>query len=354
MKMTRLVCLTVISLLATASPAEAAYDLVGSGTAKITFDRSFQTLLARNGVTLSARAGARVTKRAATLQVSGGEADPLARQGSYQLDGELVMARGRKKLSLEKFQVQTKRSPLLAKVGGSQLKLASASSLSFAHPGFATSLRAGGLAVSKKLAVRLNKRLDTSAFEEGQPLGRLEINANPSTATVLPTGRLRVTPDPAFLAKLGQLFVSLNPVAPGELEAGPILTFPIVKGGSIAPDGAAGTVRAGGGIELLQLSGGQVFWREPWISLDSAEGTWEGEELPSPPYLGKQGRVGFLGLGSSAIQSDPGARTVTESQATLVLQPATAAEFNQLFAEGREVFHAGEPFGSASFTAQTQ
>lgn len=350
----RLICLIVAGALVLAAPAAANYDLVGSGTAKVALDPSFRALLAKNGIKLSGRDGAKVTPRLVQLRVSGGEADPTVEQAGYDLEGEVVVSRGGKRLALRKFQVKTKRSPLLAKVGGGQLKLGKTKTVAFSHPGFATSLHARGLTISKKLAVRLDKRLDTDVFAEGQPLGSLQVIANPVAATVLPVGRIHVVPDPAFLAKLKELFVSLNPVAPGELEAGPALSLPLITGGTMAPDGAAGTVRAGGGVELLQLGGGQIFWRELWIGLDNKEGTWEAESLPSPPYAGKQGRVGVFALGGAAFSADPAARTVTAGGVTLVLQPATADQLNQLFAEGRDVFHAGETFGSAAFTAKVQ
>jgi hypothetical protein len=81
-------------------------------------------------------------------------------------------------------------------------------------------------------------------------------------------------PDPALLEKLADLFVSLNPIAPG---------------GALSPDASLGTLRTGGAIELLQQSGGQLFEHELWLDIGARSASSEQEVRPSPPYAGKQG-----------------------------------------------------------------
>lgn len=67
-----------------------------------------------------------------------------------------------------------------------------------------------------------------------------------------------------------------------------------------------------------------------------------------------QGRIALLELGAAAVSSDPGARTITVSGAPLTLQAQTAATFDEAFAQGKEVFRAGEPLGTLSFVAVGQ
>ena len=75
--------------------------------------------------------------------------------------------------------------------------------------------------------------------------------SQPKLATVLESGRATFVFDAAFLAKLESRFVSVNPIFPAEHQ-GPTYTFPITLGGQIAPNGSEGTLRTGGTVELLQ------------------------------------------------------------------------------------------------------
>jgi Bacterial regulatory proteins, tetR family len=57
---------------------------------------------------------------------------------------------------------------------------------------------------------------------------------------------------------------------------------------------------------------------------------------------------------SGQFATDPTARTMSVSGATVALQANTAALFNQGFAGGKDEFHAGELLGTVAFTAQSQ
>jgi len=271
-----------------------------------------------------------------------------------ELEGGLKLQSAGKHLPLNHLMVKTKRTPLFAKVGGGQLKIASASKLSFARQGFGSRFTAQKLKLTAKLAERLNKRLDLKGtFSEGQPLGTLISRTDPATATVLAANKATLVLDPETLAKLNALFVSVNPIFPAE-HTGSTFSFPIVVGGAIAPNASAGTLRTGGDLELLQLGGGQIFQHEFWLDLGAKSDSAEVNVQPSPPYPGKQGRIGVLDLGAATVSSDPRARTITVSGAPLTLQAQTAARFDEAFAAGKEVFRAGEAFGTLSFTAQGQ
>jgi hypothetical protein len=172
--------------------------------------------------------------------------------------------------------------------------------------------------------------------------------------TILEAGRATFVLSSEFLAKLGALFVSVNPIFPAE-HAGPTFTFPLIIGGVLAPDASSGTLRTGGDIELLQLGGGQIFWHEFWADLGARVDSAEVNVQPSPPYAGKQGRVGVFDLApGGSVTSDPKARTIGLSGVSLALEAQTAAILNQAFAGGTEVFKAGEVGGTLSFTAQGQ
>ena len=350
--------LALTCLLAAIPAAQADYDPLGSGTTKLTLDQGFLALLRQNGVKLSAAAPAKLRGTVLSFPVSGGKFDPTDAKGTVEHEGALRFAKGNRSLPLSALQLKTsqRRSPFSVKAGGGQLKLASAKSLTVSREGFGERVEVSSLSLSAKVAERLGKKLHLrGAFKEGQPLGQALTKAQPQRVAVLGKGRLSLTLDPGILAKLDSLFVAVNPIFPAE-HLGALFTLPIF-GGTIAPDGSLGTLETQGALELLQLGGGQLFWREPWLELGARGLSAEVEAEPSPPYSGKVGRVGVAGLAGGVVASDPKARTGGVSGASLSLGASTAAAFNEVFArpQGRDgVFAAGEALGTATFTAQGQ
>jgi hypothetical protein len=336
--------------------AQAAYDPLGGGTTKLSLDKSFLALLKKQGVTLSAKAPAKRQGKTIVLPVSGGRMDPTAGKGEALQEGALVFQRGNRRVPLRSIEVKAKSTPLYAKVGGSQLKVAKAKRTSSKREGFGMGFSAKGLMLTQKVATRLNKKLRTKdAFKEGQPIGTLKVKSTPRTVTVLPQGKGSLVIDQAILAKFKALFVSLNPISPAELSPGPVFSFPIAAGGEIAPDASEGTLRLAGAIELLQLGAGQVFHSEYWLDLGATTTSAEVEILPTPAFPGKLGRIGVFGLDPAAqVASDSKSRSISLSSAALALDAATAQSFNDAFAGGAAVFGAGEAFGAVSFGAVGQ
>jgi hypothetical protein len=349
--------LTVLLVALPGSGASASYDDLASGRGSIVLAPSFRVALKAEGIKLSGREGVRVKgQRTAVFPVSGGKADPLIAKGSFELGGELVLSSGRKSLSLKFVTVNSKASPLYAKVGGGQQKVAKAGSASFFRQGFGYGYRATGLRLSEKTATRLRKRLDTDVFAAGQLLGSLRVEAMPATVAIVPRGKANLTLDPAFAAKLSSVFVSRNPVFPAEHQ-GDTFTLPIAPEGQLAPDASSGTLRTAGAIELLQLGGGQLFWRELWLQPALGQVAAEAELDPSPPYPGQQGQVGVFVLGQGRVLRDPKARTIAVAEAPLSLTDLTARNLNEAFSSpsgGSDLFAPGEAAGTVSFSAQGQ
>jgi hypothetical protein len=348
------VAAALLCVLVATPVAHATNDPLGSGTAKLVLDKRFASFLKRDGVTLSATNGAKRKGSAFVLPVIGGSLDPVAGKGEIDAEGSLVFQSSRKKVPLRSIAVKTKHSPLVAKVGGSQLKVATSSKLSDKRSGFGIQFNAKQLKLTGKVATRLNKKLRPKVpFVEGQPLGSILATPQPKLATVLESGRATLVFDAAFLAKLESRFVSLNPIFPAEHQSG-TFTFPIALGGQIAPTGLEGTLRTGGPVELLQLGGGQVFWRELWLDLGARVDSAEVDVEPTPAFPGKLGRIGVFDLTGGVISSDPNTRAVTLSGGPLTLEAQTAKTLNEAFNEGKELFRAGEVAGSLGFTAQAQ
>lgn len=340
--------------LALAPIARATYDPLGSGTTKLSLDKGFASFLKRDAIKLSASSGAKRKGSTFTLPIFAGNLDPTIGKGEIDQEGTLVFQGARGRVPLRDLTVKTTHQPLIAKVGGSQLKVATSSKVSSKREGFGTSFQATALKLSAKVATRLNKKLRPKLpFEAGQPLGTLLSKPQPKLITVLEANRATLVFDPAFLAKLESRFVSVNPIFPAE-HPGATFTFPIILGGAIAPDGSEGTLRTGGSVELLQLHAGQVFWKELWLDLGARSDSAEVDVEPTPAFPGKLGRVGVFDLGAAPATSDPKARTVSISGAPLTLQAQAAATLNQAFAQGQPAFAAGEVVGSLSFVAQGQ
>jgi hypothetical protein len=188
------------------------------------------------------------------------------------------------------------------------------------------------------------------------PLGSARTRAQPQTVTVLGRNRASIALAADFAAKLSSLFVAVNPIFPAE-HPGNEFTLPIF-GGTISPSASLGAIDTSGSLEFIQLGGGQVFWARTRLDLAASAALPEVEVKPSPPYAGKLDRlaVATFALAAPAV-AEPRARTVSVSGAALTLDAATAATFNEVFAEpqGKDgVFTAGEALGTLSFVAQGQ
>lgn len=348
--------LALVGLLVLAPVARADYDPLSSGATKLTLDKRFLALLKQNGVKLSAVAPARLGSGSVSFPVVNGKFDPTSAQGTVEHGGALAFKAKGGGISLKALQLKTtqRHSPLSSKVGGSQLKLARAGSLAVSRWGFGSKVKVAKLTLSAKFATRLGKKLGLrGVFAEGDPFGSTVTRAQPDTVTVLGEGRVELTLDPGFEAKLRGLFVAVNPIFPAEHSGA--FTLPIF-GGEIAPDGSRGTIETSGALEFLQQGGGQVFWTATWLDCAVGTASPEADVRPSPPYAGMLGRVAVAGLAIGAISANATARMVAVS-GTLSLQAAAAATFNEVFA-GRlgkgAVFTAGETLGSVSFVALGQ
>jgi hypothetical protein len=340
--------------LSLAAPAQAKNDPLSSGTIKLVLDKRFAFFLEKDAIKLGVANGAKRKGRAFVLAVMGGSADPVVGKGEIEAQGALVFQGSGKKVPLRDITVKTTHAPLVAKVGGSQLKLATSSKLADARSGFGMKFSASGLALSAKVATRLNKKLRPKVpFAAGQPVGSVIATPQPKVATVLESGRATLLFDPAFLAKLESRFVSLNPIFPAEHQ-GATFSFPIALGGQLSPTGTEGTLRTGGEVELLQLGAGQVFWKEPWLDLGARIDSAEVDVEPTPAFPGKLGRIGAFDLTGGTLASDPKTRTISLSAGSLVLEAQTAKTLNEAFNEGKELFKAGELAGSVSFSSQAQ
>jgi len=348
------VILLAVALIAPQT-AGAAYDPVGGGETRLTFSSQFLSLLAHHHVNVHGMAGAEVHGRTVVLPAKQGEVDPRRGAGTVESSGVVVFAAGSRLVKLRRVIFETKHSPLLAKVGGGQLKLVTARKLIAKRSGFGSSFAANGLRLTAKVAQRLNKKLNLGrALSPGQLIGKVTLTARPKQVHLLAAGRLSLALATSFSDKLNSHFVSINPIAPAELGPGPALSLPVEPESILAPDGSSGLIKLGGSVELLQLGSAQFFWRQLQLEPEASALAAEADLQPSPPQAGRSPEGPLLMVQPGQVLSDPQSRVIEASGQTATLSPATAAAMNSAFAEGKPLFAAGEVVGtlSAVFTGE--
>jgi hypothetical protein len=348
----------LLLVLGSAASASARYDPVASGSTTITFAKPFSALLKANGVKLKAGGGATFKAGVATFPVSGGKLEPVTVVGSVEHEGVLVFQAGGHSLPLKSLTLKTTQahSPLTAKFGGGQLKIATGATLTSKRSGFGVSSKVTQIKLSAKLAERLDRKLGLrGVFKEDQLLGSSVTVAEPETVTVKEGGRAELTLAPEFAAKLSALFVAVNPIFPAEHLGAPFTLR--VTDGQIATDASSGTLETAGSLELIQQDGGQAFIRELAPELGLGTTRSEYQFIPSPAAPGPTVTGPLLGLGAGSVTSEPKARTIAVAGAPLPLPAASAQALNETFATPQkktDVFQAGETLGSLSFDVQAE
>jgi hypothetical protein len=342
-----------------APSAGATYDPIGSGQTTIRLAPSFLASLRTAGVKLAATAPARLSGGAVTFPVSGGKLDPVSVKGSLEHIGALVFKAGRHSLPMKELQLKTTQasSPLSAKFGGGKLKLAASSKLTTERSGFGLAMKVSRVRLSGKVATRIEKKLGLhGAFAPNQLLGTAAGEAQPATVAIKPTGRAELTIDPAFAAKLGSLFVAVNPVFPTEHPGA--FTFPI-GGGTLAlgPGVPASGLKTNGALEFVQVGGGQVFARELELDLSDSVANGESQLVLSDAAPGPNQGGAVFGLGAATPITESAARTIGVTGLPLTLEAGTAQAFDEAFCapiHKPNMFAAGETLGQVSFTAQAE
>lgn len=335
----------LLTLLA-ASPARATYDPIATGATVLKLDQGFLELLRAHGVRITTREGASFRSGSLRFPAVGGKFDPRKGKGTVEHDGTVLFRRGSRTLPFKDLQLKTTRqsSPFVARVGGGQLKLGRVQRLVVARQGFGEKVTVTGLRLSAKAATRLSRRLRLKdAFEEGMLVGSFVTRTNPETVAILGKGTVDFEFDPAMAAKLDELHVAVSPIFPAE-HRGPF-TLPIF-GGKLTPGLDGGFLQLEGALELLQLGGGQVIWRDPVLDLENS-------------FLAPREKeaVASLDLAPALTAANSKQRTLTATGAVLTLADSTAALFEQIFAENQGksgIFHAGETFGRIAFLAEAQ
>jgi hypothetical protein len=186
--------------------------------------------------------------------------------------------------------------------------------------------------------------------------------------TILPQGNAVLTPNAATLAKFAAKGVKLPsgiaPIAPATAPSATTLQFPIT-GGTMAPDGSAGTLGTAGGVQVTKKTetlSPTLKLVNIQIDFDTKVATVELEILPAPPFPGATGRASIadLTLPANSVVANAGTRQISVTGAEAKLQAVAASTLNSVFNQPAPEpppssnFVLGDPFGTFSLVAQAQ
>jgi len=389
------IAVAVVASLALASLASAAANPVAPGSkTTITLNSGFVNKLKKSKVKLTGIKPATVKGKTVGLPIEEGSID-TAGQGELLHEGGLKFKAGKKSTTIKALVLNTTTSSLSGKLGGKTLKVASVTGLSATRNGFGVNVTIKSLKLTGKAATELNKKLGFNGkpkkkgkrasaskkkappkpFKGNQVLGGSTSETQPKTIGITPTGAVTLNVDLGAAVKLNEVHVSVAPIAPATVikPLPPSFNFPLT-GGTISPDGKAGSVRTGGGLLLHQepiaFPGKEtnMTLKNFFIELSTGRATVEvivesTVEVPPasgmfPANLGNLGHpsIATLDMSGATIKSDPTAHTVTIENGKANLEETTAAVLNGVFGkfESKEPFKAGDPLGTFSFTATTE
>lgn len=381
----------VFALLAFAPFASATSDPVGSGTTKMVVTKGFKNKLNKKKVKLQKLNPGTLKGRTVGLTVTGGEFDPETGQGLVTNNGGFKLKYGKKTVPVQVVEVNSVKKWVRAKVKGATIKFANlGKQFPSTRDGFGTAFSWGKVKLTSKAAKRLNSKLGLkNAFKGGNVISNVSGSAQPSEATLVPTGSATLNLSPAAAKKLAHVgtppfpeglspvAVTLSEVPPTSL-AGLDATFPI-SGGRLAPTATAGTLQTAGGLKLVQNL--EAVSKKPgdvttltmgniWVDMATLQASVEvtiANPVTAEANLGNLGRASIadISLAGATITSDPATRTISVQNASATLQAVTAETLNQVFIDGlekaapelftgQEKFAAGDPLGTFSFTAIAQ
>lgn len=370
----------LVALLTTAPFAAATSDPLAGGTTTMTVKKGFQKKLNNRQIKIVKWGSGEVNGRNVTLNVNGGELDPLNGLGATEQAGGFKFKYRKRTVPISEITIDRTNGLARAKVANARMKFAFLvkSNYSYTRNGFGVDVNAGQLKLTGKAARRINNKL---GMKKQQPLkgGRVISNAysqtQPKTVAVQATGNATLELSAESLVKLasvggGAVPVALAPVPPTSiisLGPPPTVAFPI-SGGTIAPDANGGIMETSGGLKLVQnLGPGGITTMtlgNIWLDLTAKTATVEvtiENPVTEAANLGNLGRssIADISLVGATITSDPVNHTVTVQNASASLQEVTAGTLNAVFVEpvegeGKGVFAGGDPLGNVSFTAQTQ
>lgn len=345
--------------LALALAPRASAELVESGKTRLRLDRGLFAELAQEGVELAKVKQGKLQGRLVTLPAKGGLIEPASGSGWVDGAGGLSLRAGKRVVRLTEISVNTAKEGIWAKLDGKRGKIAVVKDPGFSRAGFGGTIRVAGLRLNAKTADRLNRRLGLDGvFRPGRPFAAVTSTYQPEWVQVA-KGSLQISFDRAFLDKLKSVEIEPRPFEMSVAGSNPLVYSAPLLGGAIYPtqSHSAGFVEGGFRLAKPESPGPVVTVGHLQLSqeTDSFSNAFhlhtEAGQLgavPPPPFA-------TVELGGAGFQPDLPTRSLTISNARVVLAAGGAELINEAFAKpkGKDpIVAAGDPLGTASATLQ--
>ena len=361
----------LLALLAFVPAASAARDPIAGGATDLHMKKGFLRKLSNAGIVVTGIRGGQASGNKIGLTVRSGMLDPTSVEGHLEAHGGFKLSVGNRGVPIYNVSVNTVKGSVYATVAKAHMQMATFANPLLTREGFGANFKAGQLVLTEKATRRISNRLGLTGnqrLQAGRVISNLYSSAQPRTVTLLPQGTATLTPNQATLAKFAAKGVKLPsgiaPIAPASAPTPTTLQFPIA-GGTLAPDGTAGTLQTSGGVtvtkEAKSLSP-QIKLVNIAIDFGTKVATVELEILPAPPFPGATGRASIadLTLPANSVVANPGTRQIAIAGAEAKLQAVAATTLNSVFNQPAPEpppssnFVVGDPFGTFSLIAQAQ
>jgi hypothetical protein len=168
--------------LATAASAATTVD-IDSGRTSLTVATGTLKVLTDNGVKVTPIKGASASGRTFTFPITDGDVDATTLAGTIKHSGGLQIAAGGKKLRVQDFVIDTRKSVLTVRISGTHTRLALLDlNLKNAHISKGkTQIVVSNVhaSLTGTAAAALNKKFGVSLFTKGLAIGTAKVTARP-------------------------------------------------------------------------------------------------------------------------------------------------------------------------------
>lgn len=356
-------------LLAFVPAASAARDPIAGGETDLHLKKGMERKLNNLGAAIQGVGAGNVSGRKIDLEARDGMLDPTDAQGFVEVRGGFKLVRGNRGTAVWNITVNTAKGAVYAKVAGARMQLGTLLIGTSSRDGFGVRFKYAKLALTPKAAKRISNRLGLRGARRingGRVLSNTFAAVQPQTVTVV-KGSATLTASGTALAKLAAKGVKIpsgiSPLAPATQPTPTSLLVP-VSGGSLAPDGSAGTVQTTGGVQIVKDA--EPF--DPTVRLANASFDFGAnavevtlELLPKPPFPGAAGTptLASIVLPKDAVTANPVTRQIAiDGEARLRSDAATTLNnvFNQPAPEPppSSNFVVGDPLGTFTVGVQAQ
>lgn len=370
----RMLCVAaaaLVALLVLPTGARAARDPVATGITDLHMKKGFVRKLTNSGITVAPVGNSSVTGNKVGLQAKGGKLDPTNASGYVEQTGGFKLSRGARGVPITNLTVNTAKTAVYAVIAKAKMQLGTLEALTSAREGFGANFKAVKLVLTEKATRRISNRLglkDRQRLEPGRVLSNSYTAVQPKTATLLAQGSATLVANTATLGKLAAKGVELpggiTALAPATKAAATTFQFPI-SGGTLAPDGSAGTVETNGGLQIFKKAepfSPTMKLSKIYVDFATKAATVEIEILPTPPFPGSVGRssIADITLPAGAVTANPATREITVKGAEARVQALPASTINNVFNQPAPEpppssnLVVGDPLGTFSLIAQAQ